>query len=118
VISILRREEDISKLVYVSCDANAATQNFVDLGRSSSNQYPGEPFLPVKVCPIDLYPHTGHVETVILFEKTKKKPEIEEEVKVEQPEVENAPVKEEVKHFEPDVVMSCAERLLIERRDD
>jgi hypothetical protein len=69
VISVLRREADIQRLVYVSCDARAASQNFVDLGRPESNQYPGEPFVPTRAVPVDLYPLTDHVELVLLFER-------------------------------------------------
>ncbi|CAG0917035.1 unnamed protein product [Notodromas monacha] len=69
VISVLRREKDIGKIVYVSCDPKSATQNFIDLGREWSGNYPGEPFLPTKIVPIDLYPYTEHVEVVILFER-------------------------------------------------
>ncbi len=63
------RASTVQTLVYVSCDANAAKNNFVDLGRLTSNAYKGEPFLPKKVIAVDLFPHTKHFELIILFER-------------------------------------------------
>ena len=63
------RASNVQTLVYVSCDAKAAMNNFIDLGRLTSNTYKGEPFLPKKVIPVDLFPHTRHFELIILFER-------------------------------------------------
>ena len=63
------RASNIDTLVYVSCDAKAAMNNFVDLGRMTSNAYKGEPFYPTKVIPVDLFPHTNHFELIILFKR-------------------------------------------------
>ena len=63
------RSSNIETLVYVSCDARAAMNNFIDLGRMTSNTYKGEPFVPKKVIPVDLFPHTNHFELIILFER-------------------------------------------------
>ena len=65
------RASNIETLVYVSCDARAAMNNFVDLGRLTSKAYKGQPFIPRKVIPVDLFPHTPHFELVILFERFK-----------------------------------------------
>ena len=63
------RGSNVDTLVYVSCDARAAMNNFVDLGRMTSNTYKGEPFYPTKVIPVDLFPHTKHFELIILFKR-------------------------------------------------
>ena len=63
------RASNIDTLVYVSCDAKAAMNNFIDLGRMTSNAYKGEPFYPTKVIPVDLFPHTNHFELIILFKR-------------------------------------------------
>merc|ERR1712043_18937 len=55
--------------VYVSCDAKAAMNNFVDLGRLTSKAYKGDPFIPKRVIPVDLFPHTNHFELIIYFER-------------------------------------------------
>uniref|UniRef100_A0A1Y1LUL4 tRNA (uracil(54)-C(5))-methyltransferase n=3 Tax=Photinus pyralis TaxID=7054 RepID=A0A1Y1LUL4_PHOPY len=65
----LRKATKIKKLVYISCNANAAMKNFVDLGRRPSKTIDGDPFVPVKAVAVDLFPHTKHCELVILFER-------------------------------------------------
>ena len=59
----------IRKLVYISCDAKNAMKNFVDLARPPSGQNRGDPFLPIKIIPVDLFPHTKGFELVIYFER-------------------------------------------------
>ena len=63
------RASKIQSFVYISCDANAAMKNFVALARPTSKAYPGDPFIPRKAIPVDLFPHTNHFELVILFER-------------------------------------------------
>ena len=63
------RASNIDSLVYVSCDAKAAMNNFIDLGRMTSKAYKGDPFVPKKVIPVDLFPHTNHFELIIYFER-------------------------------------------------
>ena len=55
--------------MYVSCDAKAAMQNFLNLGQLPSNLYHGDPFIPKKIIPVDLFPHTPHYELVMFFER-------------------------------------------------
>jgi tRNA (uracil-5-)-methyltransferase len=74
------RSSDIETLVYVSCDAKAAMSNFIDLGRMTSNAYKGEPFVPKKIIPVDLFPHTKHFELIILFERYSLKKALELDV--------------------------------------
>ena len=71
------RSSNIETLVYVSCDAKAAMSNFIDLGRMTSNAYKGEPFVPKKIIPVDLFPHTKHFELIILFERYSLKKALE-----------------------------------------
>ena len=59
----------IRRLVYISCDAKNAMKNFVDLSRPPSKTALGDPFLPVKIIPVDLFPHSRGFELVILFER-------------------------------------------------
>ena len=68
-ITALRSATEIKTLVYVSCDAKAAMQSFISLGNPPSNRFKGDPFVPRRVVPVDLFPHTPHVELVILFER-------------------------------------------------
>ena len=65
------RASKIEKLIYVSCDAKAAKNNFVSLASPMTKTLPGNPFLPKKVVAVDLFPHTNHYELIILFERFK-----------------------------------------------
>lgn len=63
------RASGVGTVVFVSCDAGAAMGNFVSLVRPTSNGYPGDPFIPRRVVPVDLFPNTNHFELVIVFER-------------------------------------------------
>ena len=68
-LTSLLRSSGVRDLVYISCDANAALKNFVSLARPTSNAFPGDPFLPRKVVPVDLFPHTNHFELIVHFQR-------------------------------------------------
>ncbi|XP_046640844.1 tRNA (uracil(54)-C(5))-methyltransferase homolog isoform X2 [Daphnia pulicaria] len=69
IISLLRNNERVRNLVYISCQADGpAMNNFVDLcirGRKTLS----EPFVLKKATPIDLFPHTNHCELVLSFRR-------------------------------------------------
>ncbi|XP_001603783.1 tRNA (uracil-5-)-methyltransferase homolog A isoform X2 [Nasonia vitripennis] len=65
----LRKAKKLKKLVYISCDPKAAIRNLVDLARPNSKQYFGEPLVPVKAVPVDMFPHTKHCELVLYLER-------------------------------------------------
>merc|ERR1712150_9732 len=87
--------------VYVSCDAKAAMNNFVDLGRLTSKAYKGDPFIPKRVIPVDLFPHTNHFELIIYFERfplpKRPKQEEKENVEIKEENVESKEEKMEIK---------------------
>jgi tRNA (uracil-5-)-methyltransferase len=39
------------------------------LGQLPSNLYQGDPFIPKRIIPVDLFPHTPHYELVMFFER-------------------------------------------------
>ncbi|XP_076046862.1 uncharacterized protein LOC143028527 isoform X1 [Oratosquilla oratoria] len=69
VTHTLRKCTNMRRLVYISCDPLNAVKNFIELGRPKSKQYKGEFFIPIKAIPVDLFPHTPHIELIILFER-------------------------------------------------
>jgi len=70
VLQAIRKCEGIKRFIYVSCDPKKAKEDFLDLSRAPSKKgFRGEPFLPSKAVPIDLFPQTHHCELVILFER-------------------------------------------------
>ena len=68
----LRKAKNLNRLVFMSCDPKAAIKNLVDLARANSKHYPGEPLVPVKAVPVDMFPHTRHCELVIYLERLAK----------------------------------------------
>lgn len=61
------RASRIKKIIFVSSDPKTTIKNFVDLSRPSSATFFGDPFMPVVVQPVDLFPHTTHYMTLFLF---------------------------------------------------
>ncbi|XP_012255904.2 tRNA (uracil-5-)-methyltransferase homolog A [Athalia rosae] len=68
----LRKTKKLNKLVYISCDPKAALKNLVDLARPTSKQYQGDPLVPIKAVPVDMFPYTKHCELVIYMERLSK----------------------------------------------
>uniref|UniRef100_A0A6P7GQ24 tRNA (uracil(54)-C(5))-methyltransferase n=1 Tax=Diabrotica virgifera virgifera TaxID=50390 RepID=A0A6P7GQ24_DIAVI len=68
----IRKIPKIQKVVYVSCNPNAAFENFVDFGRSESKKVLGDPLVPTRAVAVDLFPYTKHCELVISFERWSK----------------------------------------------
>ncbi|XP_041457004.1 tRNA (uracil-5-)-methyltransferase homolog A-like [Lytechinus variegatus] len=73
VVQAIRRCPKLNRLIYVSCDAKQASNNFLNLCRSMSKKQKGVPFTLVKAIPVDLFPHTSHCELVLLFERNLSK---------------------------------------------
>ncbi|XP_045448001.1 tRNA (uracil-5-)-methyltransferase homolog A [Melitaea cinxia] len=68
-VTQLRNTQKVKRLIYISCSPSSAIKNFVDLARPSSKTLKGAPFVPVCAVPVDMFPHTRHVELLILFER-------------------------------------------------
>ncbi|XP_033220728.1 tRNA (uracil-5-)-methyltransferase homolog A [Belonocnema kinseyi] len=68
----LRKAKKLNRLVYISCDPKAAIKNLVDLARANSKHYSGEPLVPVKAVPVDMFPYTRHCELIIYLERLAK----------------------------------------------
>lgn len=79
----LRKASKLKRIVYISCDPKAAVQNLLDLAKPSSKLYTGEPLIPVKAIPVDMFPHTKHCELVILLERLSKTKDTSEETPTE-----------------------------------
>jgi tRNA (uracil-5-)-methyltransferase len=71
VLTALRRENRLKRLVYVSCNANTMAKNVIDLcvPQGIDGNAGGAPFTPVKALALDLFPHTQHVEAILLLER-------------------------------------------------
>jgi hypothetical protein len=70
IISLLRENERVRNLVYISCQADGpAMNNFVDLCHSPTRRTTSEPFVLKRAIPIDLFPHTNHCELILSFRR-------------------------------------------------
>lgn len=69
---MLRRTNNLNRLIYISCDPQAAMKNLLDLSRPRSKLFAGKPFVPIKAVPVDMFPHTKHCELIICFERFSK----------------------------------------------
>jgi hypothetical protein len=69
VLNVIRSTKKIERLIFVACNFEASYKNLVHLAKPASKQTPGFPFLPVKVVPVDLFPHTLHFEVIIYLER-------------------------------------------------
>ncbi|XP_053686288.1 tRNA (uracil-5-)-methyltransferase homolog A [Sabethes cyaneus] len=98
-ITQLRNARGLNRLVYVSCSPRSAIKNWVDLMRPCSKTMRGVPFVAKKAIPVDMFPHSPHVELVVLFEREPE--EVEEQqtgddIKVdERDDTQNVPAKNE-----------------------
>ncbi|CAO3646053.1 unnamed protein product [Cunninghamella echinulata] len=67
VIRAVREASQIQKVIFISCDAKQAMQNFINLCRPTSNRFKGFPFKPNRAVTVDLFPHTDHSELMVEF---------------------------------------------------
>lgn len=73
----MRNARGLNRIVYIACAPKAAMQNWVDLSRPISKTLKGEPFVLKEAAAVDMFPHTDHVEMVLLFERLQSEPKAE-----------------------------------------
>jgi tRNA (uracil-5-)-methyltransferase len=74
VLSALRATAGITRLVYVSCNADSLAVDAAQLCAPGGGGG-GVPFRPVRAMAFDLFPHTKHVEAVLLLERGEREGE-------------------------------------------
>jgi tRNA (uracil-5-)-methyltransferase len=65
VLKGLRACSSLHHLIYVSCNPSSWVEDSEKLCRTTSKQYRGHPFRPVRAVPVDLFPYTAHCELVV-----------------------------------------------------
>lgn len=53
-------------------------QNWIDFSRPCSKTLKGDPFVLKEAAAVDMFPHTDHIEMVLLFERLPSKPRASE----------------------------------------
>lgn len=69
VIASIRSRPQIKSLIFVACSLPQTKHNVIDLMRSSSKKLNGPPFKPFKSRPVDMFPHTKHIEVVTSYRR-------------------------------------------------
>jgi tRNA (uracil-5-)-methyltransferase len=70
VLSALRATAGITRLVYISCNVDSMAVDAAQLCAPGGGGAAGDaPFRPVRAMALDLFPHTKHVEAVLLLER-------------------------------------------------
>ncbi|XP_055299211.1 tRNA (uracil-5-)-methyltransferase homolog A [Sitodiplosis mosellana] len=65
----LRNARGLNRFIYIACAPKAAMQNWIDFSRPCSKTLKGEPFVLKEAAAVDMFPHTEHIEMVLLFER-------------------------------------------------
>lgn len=70
VIAAIRAMPTVRKVIYVACEPGNFWKNALALCRPTSKAFRLQPFKPVLAYGADLFPHTDHVEMVVVLERT------------------------------------------------
>ena len=70
VLKCLRTCKGLDRLVYVSCNAQSQVRDLAYLCYGVKSKRRGPPFKPVKAVGADLFPHTSHIESIVLLERS------------------------------------------------
>lgn len=89
----LRNARGLNRFIYIACSPKSAMQNWIDFSRPCSKTLKGDPFILKEAAAVDMFPHTDHIEMVLLFERLiyeRKTNNTTPDTKTEQSSVENA----------------------------
>ena len=70
ILQCLRTTKGLNHLVYVSCNPTTLFQNLLDLSSPEGNKQKGPPFVPISIQPVDMFPQTPHIETVVYLKRS------------------------------------------------
>jgi len=66
-VLVIRNSPQIKKVMFLSSDSRTSMNNLVELTRPESATLEGDPFMPISITPVDIFPHTNHTTTLFLF---------------------------------------------------
>lgn len=70
MLKCLRTCRGLDRLVYVSCNAQSQVRDLAFLCYQTKKKRKGPPFKVVKCVGADLFPHTSHIESIVLLERS------------------------------------------------
>lgn len=70
VLKWIRSLESIRRAVYISCEQKALENDCPGLTKPATNTYRGAPFVIESGFGIDLFPHTPHVEMIVVLDRS------------------------------------------------
>jgi tRNA (uracil-5-)-methyltransferase len=70
VLKALRTCKGLDRLIYVSCNAVSQMRDLKWLCYESKSKRKGPCFKPVNAVGADLFPHTNHIESIVLLERS------------------------------------------------
>lgn len=70
ILSCLRTTRGLDHIVYVSCNPTTLFQNLADLCCPENNKVKGPNFIPISIQPVDMFPQTPHIETVVYLKRS------------------------------------------------
>lgn len=73
ILTSLRTTKGLDNLVYVSCNPESMFRDMIELSMPEyGKKFRAPPFVPIKVQPVDMFPHTPHVECVVVLKRITK----------------------------------------------
>ncbi|CAK9038514.1 unnamed protein product [Durusdinium trenchii] len=73
LVEILRGRLQVSRIVYISCNADSMAEDIAKLGSSTEDE--ADDFIPTRAVAVDSFPQTVHVEVIALVERASRVPE-------------------------------------------
>ena len=70
VLKCLRTCKGLDRLVYVSCNAQSQVRDLAHLCYEPKKKRKGPPFKVVRAVGADLFPHTNHIESIVLLQRS------------------------------------------------
>jgi tRNA (uracil-5-)-methyltransferase len=70
ILQCLRTTKGLDHLVYVSCNPVSLFVNLSDLCCPETSKIRGPAFVPISIQPVDMFPQTPHIETVVYLKRS------------------------------------------------
>ncbi len=69
VTRALRNCPSVKSVIYVSCNPKSLVMDTLPLCKPVTKRFENEPFVPVYLSGVDMFPHTELIESVVIFQR-------------------------------------------------